>query len=65
MKTVDCTRDGITVWLSNSELDIVIAGMRETLEEMKAWEFETRVGFSPETVRQLLAAFLMLPRDRS
>lgn len=39
---------------NGSELDLIIAGLRETLEALEDWEFETRVGAPRSEMKRLL-----------
>lgn len=54
MKEVERRVDGVVVSLNEDELEIVIAGLRETLQELEDWEFETRTGFQRAEMRRLL-----------
>ncbi len=41
--------------LTESELEAVQSGLRETLEALEDWEFETRTGFTREEMRSILS----------
>lgn len=63
MKQVERRADRVVISLNEDELDIVVAGLRETLQEVEDWEFETRTGFQREEVRRLLDELLGVARQ--
>lgn len=65
MKEIQRRPDGVVVVLNDDDLDMIIAGLRETLQELQDWEFETRTGFQREEMRQLLdQALTFAKRDQ-
>lgn len=62
MKTLEQREDEVVISLSNDDLDLIIAGLRETLQELEDWEFETRTGFQRAEMRQFLDEMLTLAR---
>lgn len=62
MKEVERRADGLVVFLNDDDLDIIIAGLRETLQELQDWEFETRTGFQRGEMRRLLDEVLTLAK---
>lgn len=64
MKEIERRADGIVVAFSDDDLDMIIAGLRETLQELEDWEFQTRTGFQRENMRQFLNEFLTLAKRK-
>ena len=60
MKEVERRVDGVVVSMNEDELEIVIAGLRETLQELEDWEFETRTWFQRAEMRRLLDEVLIV-----
>lgn len=54
MKVLNKTDVNYVLEFNGSELDLIIAGLRETLEALEDWEFETRVGAPRSEMRRLL-----------
>lgn len=57
MKFVERKGDEIFILLNNDEIIMLIAGLRETIEELDEWEFETRTGFQRSEMREFLDEF--------
>jgi hypothetical protein len=62
MKEIERRSDEVVVSLTNDDLDMITAGLRETLQEVEDWEFETRTGFQREEMRRFLDEALTLVR---
>jgi hypothetical protein len=60
MKEIERRSDEVVVSLTHDDLDMIIAGLRETLQEVEDWEFDTRTGFQREEIRQFLDEVLTL-----
>lgn len=60
MKVLNKTDVNYVLEFNGSELDLVIAGLRETLEALEDWEFETRVGAPRSEMRRLLEEVLRI-----
>ena len=54
MKEIERRSDGVVVLLSGDDIDMIISGLRETLEVLEDWEFHTRTGFQRAEVAQFL-----------
>ena len=54
MKLEKSTENQFLVELSELELDMFQAGLRETLQELEDWEFQTRTGFEREEIQNLI-----------
>lgn len=52
MKVIEHSKNGITLFLSNDEILIVNNALNEIVNGMEISEFETRIGFSEETVKE-------------
>lgn len=56
MKLIESHNNLLTIQLDTRELVLINNSINETLEAVKEWEFETRVGASWEAAKQLLAS---------
>lgn len=54
MKVIEKNENGITIILSNNEIIIVNNALNEIINGIEITEFETRIGFSEEIVKELL-----------
>ncbi|MEZ6018233.1 MAG: hypothetical protein R3F49_24230 [Planctomycetota bacterium] len=54
MKKIEIRADGVVVSLTPDDLLKIISGLRETLEVLEDWEFQTRTGFEREEIRSFL-----------
>ncbi|RMD96519.1 MAG: hypothetical protein D6812_16965 [Deltaproteobacteria bacterium] len=64
MKEIEHRTNGVVVFLSNDEVDMIIAGLRETLEALEDWEFDTRTGFQRSEVENFLRRMQALARGK-
>jgi hypothetical protein len=60
MRLVATNDDGSTIFVTRSEYNALISGLRETLEALEDWEFHTRTGVEPSAMRELLDALLAI-----
>ncbi|WP_437875260.1 hypothetical protein [Sorangium sp. So ce513] len=54
MRKIERQNDDIVVALSDDDIDLIITSLRETLEALEDWEFETRTGFKRGEIERFL-----------
>jgi hypothetical protein len=60
MKEIERRSDEVVVSLTHDDLDMIISGLRETLQEVQDWEFDTRTGFERDDMRRFLDEVMAL-----
>lgn len=63
MKNVEITKGSAILKVSQDEISIIINCMNETLEAVEDWEFQTRLGVSPDEVKKMIQFFLGVHSD--
>lgn len=61
----DTDDERITLALGRSDLNLAITSLRSVIDEIDTWEFQTRLGESPETALGVLATLRAVAPERS
>jgi hypothetical protein len=55
MKAIDIKEEEITLTISKAELGVLSNALNEACNAIEVWEFEKRMGVSPDQARDLLS----------